>query len=148
MNSAERDRIEHIGRTVILSAIEVHRGLGPGLLESAYQACLSVELRRAGLLVETEVNLPIDYRGHRIEVGYRMDMVIEKAVVIENKAVELLLPIHTAQILTYLELSRIWLGYLLNWNVKLMKRGIHRFVSGYWPSSEPSARNPIGPGGA
>ena len=148
MNNEEKDRVEHIGRTVILSAIEVHRGLGPGLLESAYQACLSVELRRAGHLVETEVNLPIDYRGHRIEVGYRMDMVIEKAVVIENKAVELLLPIHTAQILTYLELSGIWLGYLLNWNVQLMKRGIHRFVSGYWPSSEPSARNPCEPGGA
>jgi len=131
---AEGAWIEHIGMIVVDSAIQVHRGLGPGLLESTYQACLAMEIRRTGLSVNTEVALPIEYKGHRIEVGYRMDMIIEGVVAIENKAVERLLPIHTAQLLTYLELSGIWLGFLLNWNVKLMKRGIHRFVVGCCPS--------------
>jgi GxxExxY protein len=131
MNNKERDRIEAIGRAIVHSAIQVHRDLGPGLLESTYQACMAMELRRAGLRVETEVDLPIDYRGHRVEVGYRIDMLVGRSVVIENKAVERLLPVHTAQILTYLELSGYWLGFLLNWNVTLMKSGIHRFVVGY-----------------
>jgi GxxExxY protein len=125
---------EHIGSMVVDSAIQVHRELGPGLLESTYQACLAMELRRAALRVQTEVKLPVEYKGHRIEVGYRIDMIVEGLVVVENKAVERLLPVHTAQLLTYLELSGIWLGFLLNWNVKLMKRGIHRFVVGCCPS--------------
>jgi GxxExxY protein len=129
---AERRQIEQIGYQVVGSAIRVHRALGPGLLESAYQACLAMELRNAGLWVETEVNLPIKYKGVEVEVGYRLDMLIGNSVVIENKAVERLLSIHTAQILTYLELSGHRLGYLLNWNVTLMKSGIHRFVVGYW----------------
>jgi len=120
--------IEHIGSMVVDSAIRVHRDLGPGLLESTYQTCLALELRRSGLKVDTEVKLPVEYKGHRIEVGYRIDMIVDDVVAIENKAVERLLPIHTAELLTYLELSGIWLGFLLNWNVKLMRRGIHRFV--------------------
>ena len=132
MMRKQRDRIEEIGKTIVHSAIRVHRSLGPGLLESAYQACLAMELRNAGLWVETEVDLPIGYKGVEVEVGYRIDMLIENSVVIENKAVERLLSVHTAQILAYLELSGHWLGYLLNWNVTLMKSGIHRFVVGYW----------------
>jgi len=131
MKDKERNRIEEIGKAIVHSAIRVHRSLGPGLRESTYQACLATDLRRARLRVDTEVDLPIDYRGHRVEVGYRIDMLVEGSVVIENKAVERLLPVHTAQVLTYLELSDHWLGYLLNWNVTLMKLGIHRFVVGY-----------------
>jgi GxxExxY protein len=136
----DRGRIESIGRHVVDSAIRVHRSLGPGLLESAYQACLATELRRARLWVDTEVALPIDYQGHRVEVGYRIDMLVENSVVIENKAVERLLPIHTAQLLTYLELSGHWLGFLLNWNVTLMKSGIHRYVVGYRNNVSSSGR--------
>jgi GxxExxY protein len=128
MNRAEREGLDVIGSAVVDSAIRVHRALGPGLLESTYQACLAFELRRAGYLVGTEVNLPIEYRGRRIEVGYRIDMVVENKVIVENKAVEKVLPVHTAQLLTYLELSGRSLGYLLNWNVTLMKHGIKRFV--------------------
>jgi len=130
VNNEERDRIEEIGSVIIGSAIRVHRTLGPGLLESVYQSCLLCELQDGGLEVATEVALPIEYRGRRIEVGYRIDMVVEGVVIIENKVVERLLPIHTAQLLTYLELSGNWLGYLLNWNVRLMKAGINRYVSG------------------
>jgi GxxExxY protein len=104
--------------------------LGPGLLESTYQACLAMELRDSGMWVETEVGLPLNYKGTRIEVGYRIDMVVDQKVIIENKAVRRLLPVHTAQVLTYLELSGRSLGYLLNWNVRLMKDGIKRFVIG------------------
>jgi GxxExxY protein len=132
MRSEERDRTEAIGKTIVHSAIRVHRALGPGLLESAYQACLAMELRNTGLWVETEVNLPIEYKGVEVDVGYRLDMLIGNSVVVENKAVESLLSVHTAQILTYLELGGHRLGYLLNWNVTLMKSGIHRFVVGYW----------------
>lgn len=128
--ATERRKIEHIGYHVVGSALRVHRALGPGLLESTYQACIEFELREAGFRVDTEVVLPINYKGRYVEAGYRIDIIVERKVVVENKAVERLLPIHTAQILTYLKLSDIRLGFLLNWNVKLMKRGIHRFVAG------------------
>lgn len=127
-NAMERSEIESVGYRVVGSAIRVHRTLGPGLLESTYQTCLEFELRETGFQVDTEVALPIDYNGRYVEAGYRIDMLVDKRVVIENKAVERLLPIHTAQVLTYLKLSGLRLGFLLNWNVKLMKRGIHRFV--------------------
>lgn len=130
MNPAERRRLNEIGSEIVRSAIRVHRSFGPGLLESAYQTCLAVELRNSRLKVETEVGLPINYRGQRIDAGYRIDMLVEDSVVIENKAVDRLLSVHTAQILTYLELSGKRMGYLMNWNVRLMKSGIHRFVVG------------------
>ena len=139
--ATDRREIEQVGKVIVDSAIQVHRALGPGLLESAYQACLKCELHQAGLDVATEVALPIEYKGRRIEVGYRMDMVVEGVVVIENKVVERLLPIHSAQLLTYLELSDNWLGYLLNWNVRLMKHGINRFVCGFWTiANKPNRR--------
>ncbi len=130
MNNNERNLLNDLGTTIVRSAIRVHKNLGPGLLESAYQSCLALELRNARLYVETEVSLPIEYRGHRIDAGYRIDMLVENSVVIENKAVDRLLSIHTAQILTYLELSGKRIGYLMNWNTRLMKSGIHRFVVG------------------
>jgi GxxExxY protein len=100
-------------------------------MESTYQTCVAFELRSAGLDVRTEVVLPIVYGGARIDVGYRVDMLIDGMVIIENKAVERLLRVHTAQILTYLQLSGFKLGFLLNWNVRLMKHGISRFVIDY-----------------
>ena len=100
------------------------------MLESAYQACLAYELRKRGHAVMMELTLPVMYDGQQIEVGYRIDMLVDNCVIIENKAIDSLLPIHTAQILTYLKLMDCRLGYLLNWNVKLMKTGINRIVNG------------------
>lgn len=131
MKANDRDSIEAVGKAIVHSAIQVHRTLGPGLLESAYQTCFALELRDVGLHVETEVRQPIEYKGRRIEVGYRIDMIVEHAVIVENKAVERVLPIHKAQLLTYLELSGHWLGFLLNWHAILMRDGISRFVFGY-----------------
>jgi GxxExxY protein len=121
--------IEAVGKHIVDSAIKVHRALGPGLLESAYQACLTYELRQRGLKVECEVELPVIYEGFRVDAGYRLDMLIEDCVVVENKAIERILPIHEAQLLTYLRLRNCRLGYLINWNVSLIKGGIHRFVN-------------------
>ncbi len=121
--------IESIARIIVDSAIRVHRKLGPGLLESAYQQCLAYELRKRGLVVECEVPLPIVYDDQEIEVGYRIDMLIDGCTIVENKAVEKILPIHEAQLLTYLKLKDYRLGFLLNWNVSLMKNGIKRMVN-------------------
>lgn len=121
--------IEEIGKQIVDSAIKVHRALGPGLLESAYQFCLAYELRKRGLQVETEVPQPVVYDGQRLDVGYRLDMLVENTVIIENKAVEAILPIHEAQLLTYLRLRDCRLGYLINWNVHLIKNGIQRMVN-------------------
>lgn len=103
--------IEAVAREIVDGAIKVHSALGPGLLESTYQACLAQELLLRGIRVETEVALPVEYRGLRIDAGYRIDMLIEDTVVIENKAVDHLLPIHTAQLITYLKLSNHELGF-------------------------------------
>jgi GxxExxY protein len=105
---------EAIGRIIVDTAIQVHKALGPGLLESAYQQCHSLELRARGLHVDNEVLLPIVYKGLPIETGFRIDTLIEGCVVIENKAVDQLLPIHEAQLLTYMRLGNYLLGYLLN----------------------------------
>lgn len=121
--------IEAIATIIVDAAIQVHRTLGPGLLGSAYQQCLLIELIKRGLRVECEVKMPIFYSGQRIEAGYRIDMLVEGCIIIENKAVEQMLPIHTAQLLTYLRLSELKLGFLLNWNVKLMRDGIKRVVN-------------------
>lgn len=121
--------IEEIGRLIVGSAIKVHSHLGPGLLESAYQACLEYELKSMNLDVITEVTLPVVYCGRKIDAGYRLDMLVNDTVIIENKAVDKLLPIHEAQLLTYLRLKDGRLGFLLNWNVMLMKDGIKRMVN-------------------
>lgn len=122
--------IETIGREIVDGAIKVHRALGPGLLESAYQHCLAYELRERGLQLDTELLLPVRYGRVQVDAGYRIDMLVEELVIVENKAVERLLPIHQAQLLTYLKLRDCRLGYLLNWNVRLMKHGIKRMVNG------------------
>ena len=121
--------IERVAREIVDSAIKVHRALGPGLLESAYQKCLAYELQKRELDVKCEVVLPINYDGVEIDAGYRIDMLVEGCVIIENKVAERLLPIHQAQLLTYLKLRDCRLGFLLNWNVPLMKQGIKRMVN-------------------
>jgi len=125
-----RQEIEAIAKIIVGALIYVHRILGPGLLESTYQFCLAYELKKRGLRVQCEVLLPVQYDRITIDAGYRIDMLIEDVIIIENKAVQELLPIHEAQLLTYLKLSGIKLGFLLNWNVRLMKDGINRFANG------------------
>ena len=120
--------LEDIASNLVDAAVRVHRTLGPGLLESAYQQCFAYELRRRGLQVECEIALPIIYDGIQIDVSYRIDMVIDKCIIVENKTVEQLLAIHEAQLLTYMKLGGFQLGFLINWNVKLIKYGIKRFA--------------------
>ena len=124
-----REEIEAVATTVIDALVKVHRELGPGLLESTYQVCLAHELRTRGIEVRCEVVLPVRYAGVEIEAGYRIDMLIAESVVIENKSVQSLAPIHEAQLLTYLKLSGHRLGFLVNWNVPLIKDGIKRMVN-------------------
>ena len=121
-------RLDAIGRQVVDSAVKVHRFLGPGLLESAYEHCLAHELSVRGLQVVRQVPLPIEYDGLVLDAGYRLDLMVEDNVVVEIKSVESLLRLHEAQLLTYLKLSRRRLGYLLNFNVTPMRQGIRRMV--------------------
>jgi GxxExxY protein len=121
--------IEEIAAHVVDAAIKVHRALGPGLLESAYQHCHVYELRKRGLKVDTEVVLPIMYDGQQIDAGYRLDEFVEESIIVENKAVDQILAVHEAQLLTYLRLRKCKIGFLLNWNVTLMKHGIKRMVN-------------------
>jgi GxxExxY protein len=117
-------------RAVVDAAIKVHTSLGPGLLESVYEACLAHELGQRGLRVERQISLPVRYAGIVIEAGLRLDLLVEQCVVIEVKAVETLLPVHTAQLLTYLKLGGYPLGLLLNFNVPHLKQGIKRLANG------------------
>lgn len=120
---------EVIAKKVLDCAFEVHSVLGAGLLESTYQKCLVYELRNIGLFVEEEKSMPIVYKGVKIECGYRIDILVEKnKLIIENKAVSELIDIHLAQILSYMKLSGISLGLLLNFNVRSLKSGIKRVV--------------------
>ncbi len=116
--------IEEIGKIVVDFAIKVHQSLGPGLLEPAYQHCLAHELTKRGLKVVCEVTLPVIYDGETIDAGYRIDMLVENCIIIENKVTDRLSPIDEAQLLTYLKLKGCWLGYFLNWNSIRMKYGI------------------------
>ena len=118
-----------VGDKIVPAAIEVHRNTGPGLLESTYQACLEYELKKSGLFTEKEVALPVIYDDVKLECGYRIDLWVERKVIIEIKSVDALNEIHMAQILTYLKLSDNKLGYLLNFNVPLMKEGIRRVAN-------------------
>jgi GxxExxY protein len=120
--------LEAVATDIVDAAIKVHRGLGPGLLESAYQFCLAYELRKRGHTINTELVLPIVYDGQCLDAGYRIDMLVDDCVIVENKAIDFILPIHEAQLLTYLRLKDCRIGFLLNWNVKLMKDGIKRLV--------------------
>lgn len=119
-----------IGERVLGCALKVHRTLGPGLLESAYEACLSYELSRSGLAHVRQLAMPVIYDGVKMDLGYRMDLLVENRVVIEIKAVERFTDVHRAQLLSYLKLGDYRLGYLLNFNVKMMRDGISRLANG------------------
>jgi len=115
--------------TIIGPAIAVHQELGPGLLESAYEACLVYELLQRGLSIQQQKALPVNYRGVKVDCGYRIDLLVENNVIVELKAVERLEPIHEAQLLSYLKLSGYRVGLLINFNVKILKQGIKRLVN-------------------
>jgi GxxExxY protein len=115
---------------IIGAAIKVHKALGPGLLESSYKECLFYELKRSGLFVEKEKTLPLVYEEVKLECGYRIDLMVEKQVVVEIKAVESLNDVHLAQVLTYLKLSSCRIGLLINFNVTTLKNGIKRLILG------------------
>ena len=121
----ENDKLTY---DILNCAYKVHSNLGPGLLESVYQKCLAYELRKKGYIVEVEKELPIEYEDIKIECGYRLDLLVENKVIIELKAIEKLSDVHTAQILTYLKLSGINIGLLINFNVTSLKNGIKRFI--------------------
>lgn len=118
-----------IGKRLVHAALQVHRNTGPGLLESTYQACLEYELKKSGLFTEKEVALPVVYDEVKLECGYRIDLWLEQKVIVEIKSVDSLNDIHMAQILTYLKLSGNNLGFLINFNVPLIKDGIRRVVN-------------------
>ena len=119
---------QQLTEAIIGAAIEVHNALGPGLLESAYEACLSHELTLRGLPHRRQVELPVVYKGQHVECGYRLDFVVENAVAVELKSVDKVIPIHEAQLFSYLKLSGFKVGLLINFNVRLLKDGITRRV--------------------
>lgn len=122
--------LNRITEAIIGAAITVHRELGPGLLESAYEACLAYELADRGLAFERQKALPVEYRGVKIDCGYRLDLLVEGKVIVELKVVDRLEPIHKAQLLSYLKLSGCKVGLLINFNVIMLKNGIRRLVNG------------------
>jgi GxxExxY protein len=138
----EKDRLDLITRRIIGASIEVHKHLGPGLLESAYESCLVYELRERGLAIEQQEPLPIKYKNVLLDCGYRLDLLVEEAVIVEIKAIEKLLPIHDAQLLSYLRISGKCVGLLLNFNVRILRHGLKRIVNEF-PDSAISARSAV-----
>jgi len=123
--------LNQISEQIISSALEVHRSLGPGLLESAYEECLAHELHLRKIAFERQKSLPIEYKGIKLNCGYRLDFLVQRQVVIEVKAIDVLLPVHQSQLLTYLKLGGWRLGLLINFHVPLLKEGIKRFILGF-----------------
>jgi len=121
--------LNSITEAIIGAAMAVHRALGPGLLESAYEACLAFELAERDLAVEKQKAMPVTYKGVKLDCGYRLDLLVEGQVVVELKTVDKLQPIHEAQLLSYLKLSGCQVGLLINFNVKILRNGIRRLVS-------------------
>jgi GxxExxY protein len=127
--SQESERLNRITEDIIGAAIEVHRALGPGLLESAYEACEAFELGERGRKVARQVPLPLVYKSVKLDCGYRLDLLVDELVIVEIKAVEALSDVHKAQLLSYLKISGLNVGLLINFNVKMLKHGIVRVVN-------------------
>jgi GxxExxY protein len=127
--------LNQLTERVIGACIEIHRALGPGLLESAYEECLCHELKLAGIEFERQQPLPVAYKGVKLDCGYRLDLVVEGKLIVELKTVQELLPIHEAQLLTYLKVSGLTLGLLINFNVPVLRRGIKRIVNNFRETS-------------
>jgi GxxExxY protein len=138
----EEARLRQITEKIIAAAIKVHRALGPGLLESAYEACTAYELAQDGLRVEQQKPLPLIYREVKLDCGYRLDLCVEKEVIVEIKSAEQVLPIHEAQLLSYLKLSGCKVGLLMNFNVKMLKDGIRRVVNNFPDSAKALRQTP------
>ena len=133
----KEERLNKITEKIIGVAISIHRALGPGLLESAYEACMVYDLTQAGLKIEQQKPLPVVYRGVKLECGYRLDLMVENEAIVEIKSVEKLLPIHKAQLMSYLKLSNCKVGLLINFNVEILKDGIQRVVNNFPDSLRP-----------
>jgi GxxExxY protein len=127
----ERERLNQLSNVIIGAGLRVHDELGPGMLESAYEACLMFELLDQGLCVERQKALPLVYRGHRLDCGYRLDLLVEDAIIVEVKSIERLERVHSAQLLSYLRQSKLKLGLLFNFNVKWLQDGIKRVVNAF-----------------
>lgn len=121
-------KVEEVARAVVDSAMMVHRTLGPGLLESVYEKCLALELVERGFDVEVQKQIPVAYRNLRLDAGFRADLIVDRNVLVELKSVDTLQPVHTAQVLTYLKLTGLRLGFLINFNTRLLKDGLHRLA--------------------
>jgi GxxExxY protein len=121
-------QFDELSSKVLGCAIEVHRELGPGLLESTYEQCLAYELNRSKIPFQLQVGLPVEYKQTRLDCGYRIDLLVDGRLIVEVKSVEQLLKIHEAQILTYMRLSKVKVGLLINFNVPVLKKGIKRFL--------------------
>ncbi len=134
----ESKRLNRLTEATIGAAIDIHKALGPGLLESAYEACLAFELADRGLRVERQKAIPVVYRDVALDVGYRLDLLIEDSVIVEVKATETLGRIHEAQLMSYLKLTELNVGLLINFNVNVLKNGVRRIVNNF-PNPQDSA---------
>ena len=123
--------LERIGAKIVDAAYNVHKELGPGLLESVYEYCLIEELKSRNLTVNSQIKLPVIYKGKQLDKEFIMDILVENEIIIELKAVEIILPVHEVQLLTYMKLADKKLGYLINFNVPIIKEGIRRKINGY-----------------
>ena len=124
-------QINQLTGQIIGAAIEVHKALGPGLLESAYEECLSYELAHRNIKIERKKSIPLQYKDINLDCGYRLDILVEESIILELKSCDKIEPIHEAQILTYMKLLDIQIGFLMNFNVPVMKDGIHRYVNSF-----------------
>lgn len=127
----ERERLDLLTEKIIGFGIDVHRGLGPGLLESAYEECICYELGQAGIRFTRQTHLPVCYKNVKLDCGYRMDVVVEDSVILEVKTVDRLIAIHDAQLLSYLKMSGLRVGLLMNFHVPVLKSGLKRMVNNY-----------------
>jgi len=126
-----KDQFEYVANQIVNASYNVHKEMGPGLLESIYELCLINELKSNNLLVQNQVSIPLIYKGVELSKDFRIDILVENEIIIEIKAVEVILPVHQAQIISYLKLADKKLGFLINFNIALIKDGIKRFVNNY-----------------
>jgi len=126
-----KDELNQLSKEILAAAITVHKEMGPGLLESVYELCLLKELQLRGIYAENQVSVPLFYKGKQLNKDFRIDILVEKEIVIELKAIDILLPVHDAQIISYLKLTNKKLGFLVNFNVPLIKEGFNRFVNNF-----------------
>jgi len=127
----EKQQLEQIAKMIVNASYVVHKEMGPGLLESVYELCLIEELKRNNLKVRNQVSIPLSYKGVELSKDFRIDILVENEIIIELKAVDILLPVHKAQIISYLKLANKQLGFLINFNVPIIKQGIQRVVNNY-----------------